>query len=733
MKRTWYHRMLLSYLPIYLFISSVIILMTFLMISRMSQKEAENANRMFVEQQVEAVDRSLRAIDNMLIKELQFDDVIIKFFKNVNDPTFLLSYSVSEKINQLRSSDPLIDSIYLYRFSDRMVMTPNMLIPSDRFGDREFADGMRDNRSYYTLSEQRRYAEFPDQSNPVEVVSIVRQYPLLGEREGLLVVNVSLQKLQRWLEETAGSDRSYFYIQDKDGHKMAGINRSAGSSKGTEMSRVPSGYTGWIFIGGVLDGHLFQFASVLTYIWLICGFIIVGFLWIMFVTRRNYKPIETILDRIHHYSSQKSSKLTLEKDEFKFIDQALEALIERSQTYQKLHEEDMDIRRRQLFHDLTEGSRIMDREAWTAEASANRLPPGFGQTGFAIFEIDRYAAWTQAYNPKDQYLLKFVLSSVVKETADGRQAGVWSEWIANHRLAVVYFLQETGGETELHSLAEQVRGWVEGNLDFTVTVGLCANTGTIADLPDLRDEAVDALSYKGSVGINKVLLPPYRGGQGEPYKHLQNIRSFTQSFRLQEPKWKEQFTSMFEEIRQDLLNREEHVNLMNFLVYQLNKETSALSAEIVEKWSTVYLPRVSEAIEQYDLMEELQPRLRELFEGLEAEIQALRENRSNSVLARNIRRYIEQNHSNPDLSLNHLCDEFDLNGKYISRMFKEEFGEKLVDYMVHVRIEKSKELLTRTSLSVQEVAQSVGYLHDISFIRAFKKVVGQTPGEYRKQ
>lgn len=733
MKRTWYHRMLLSYLPIYLFISSVIILMTFLMISRMSQKEAENANRMYVEQQVEAVDRSLRAMDNMLVKELQYDDLIINYFKNVHDPTFLLSYNISEKINQLKSSDPLIDSIYLYRFSDRMVMTPNMLIPADQFGDRAFADGFLDKTGYYTLSEPRKYAEFADQANPVDVVSIVRQYPLLGDRQGILVLNISIPKLQRWLDESAASDRSYFYILGKDDRKLAGINISAGESQGTELSRVQSDYTGWSFVGGVLDGHLYQFASLLTYIWLICGFIVVGFLWIMFVTRRNYKPIETIMDRIHHYSSQKSSKLTLEKDEFKFIDQALEALIERSQTYQKLHEEDMDIRRRQLFHDMAEGSRVLAPEAWANEAAAHRLPSSYDRVGFAVYEIDRFGVWSQTYGTKDQYLLKFVLSSVVKETAESRSAGVWTEWIANHRLAAVYFLQGEDPEGGLLELAEQVRGWVETNLDFTVTIGLSSQAGTVAELAHLHDEAVDALSYKGSIGINKVLLPPLRGGQGEPYKHLQNIRSFTQSFRLQEPKWKEQFTLMFEEIRRDLLNREEHVNLMNYLVYQLNKETSGLSSEIVEKWNAAYMPKLTEAIETFDLMEELQPHVQKLLEGLESEIQELRENRSNSVLARNIRRYIELNHSNPDLSLNHLCDEFGLNGKYISRMFKEEFGEKLVDYMVHVRIEKSKELLTGTGLSVQEVAQAVGYLHDISFIRAFKKVVGQTPGEYRKQ
>jgi two-component system, response regulator YesN len=732
MKRTWYHRMLLSYLPIYLFITSIIILMTFLMISRMSQKEAENANRMYVDQQVQALDRSLQGIDNMLIKEIQRGEDIVRFFDKEKDPTYLQSYETSEKLNQLKSTDPLIDSLYLYRFSDRMIMSPNMMISVDKFGDQRFADSFLDKPDRYTLSTERTFSEFIDTSAyPTRVISIARKFPLLGGSQGVIVVNISIPKLQKWVEEMSRSERSFYYILDNEGKMLVGHSR-ASPKKGSELSRVKSEYTGWEFVGGVLDGHLYQFASVLIYIWIICGLIVIGFLWIMFVTRRNYKPIETILDRIHHYSMQKSSKLTLEKDEFKFIDQALEALIERSQTYQKLHEEDVDIRRRQLLNDMTEGNRIFSAESWPAEAPAYQLPVDFQRIAMAVIEIDRFSFWCQSYNRRDQYLLKFVLSSVVKETAETNQAGVWSEWIANHRLAVVYFLKEGQDHDLSGSLAEQVRAWVEVNLDFTVTIGLSGSDGGITELAQLHDEAIEALSYKGSIGINKILTPPYSHSPGEPYKHLQNIRNLTQTYRLLEPKWRDMFQILFAEIRQDLLNREEHANLLNFLLYQFNKELSGLSPDIVERWTSSFLPRLSDAIERFDFMDELQANILEILEDMEAGILALRENRSNSVQARNIRRYIKENHSNPDLSLNHLCDQFGLNGKYISRMFKEEFGEKLVDYMVSVRIEKSKELLNGTSLSVQDIAQAVGYVHDISFIRAFKKVVGRTPGEYRK-
>lgn len=731
MKKTWYHRMLMSYLPIYFFITSVIILLTFLMISNQARGEAVLANQMYVEQQMQALDKSLRSIDDMLIKELQFEEKISQFFSGQMNSSYMQGYEISEKINQLRSKDPLIDSIYLYRYSDGMVMTPNMMVNIEQFEDRSFAKSFRDNPRLYTLSDQRVYREFIDQPYPIPVISIVRKYPLLSGEDGIIVVNISVPKLQQWLEDISRSERSFLYIVNGKGET---IHTGGALKKGTELSRIKSDYTGWEFVGGVRDGHMFQFASLLTYIWIICGLIVIGFFWIMFITKRNYKPIETILDRIHLYSVQKSGKLSLEKDEFKFIDQALESLIEKSQTYQKLHEEDLDIRRRQLLYDLLEGNRILSGDGWREAAVSYQLPVEFAKTAVAVFEIDRFLTWNSKYNLKDQYLLKFVLSSVVKEVAEGSQIQVWSEWTGNHRLTVVYFLpdRENGPEPGAYPLADQVRSWTEANLDFTVTAGLSEAEAGTAALAQLYDQANEALSYKNSMGMNRILTPPYQQDQGEPYKHIQNIRNLTQSYRLLEPKWKEMYHVLFADIRRGLLTREELDNLLNYMAYQFNKEMSALSPEIVEMWTKEFFPRLTDAVEQFDLLDEPQANILAILEQLEDRIVKSRENRSSSTMARNIRHYIEENLSNPDLSLNLLCDEFGLNGKYISRMFKEEFGEKLVDYMVSVRVNKSKELLRSTSISVQDIALAVGYVHDISFIRTFKKVVGQTPGEYRK-
>jgi len=74
-----------------------------------------------------------------------------------------------------------------------------------------------------------------------------------------------------------------------------------------------------------------------------------------------------------------------------------------------------------------------------------------------------------------------------------------------------------------------------------------------------------------------------------------------------------------------------------------------------------------------------------------------------------------------------------MNPSYLSYFFKEQTGENFIDYLNKVRIEKAKELLKDSSMSLSEIASQVGYSNAGYFNRIFKKIVGITPGQYRNR
>lgn len=87
-----------------------------------------------------------------------------------------------------------------------------------------------------------------------------------------------------------------------------------------------------------------------------------------------------------------------------------------------------------------------------------------------------------------------------------------------------------------------------------------------------------------------------------------------------------------------------------------------------------------------------------------------------------------------DLKLEEISQQVFLNPKYLSRMFKNETGINVTDYLVSVRIDKAKQLLRENmEIKVYEVAKLIGYGDSVYFNKIFKRLVGVTPLEYRNQ
>ena len=90
-------------------------------------------------------------------------------------------------------------------------------------------------------------------------------------------------------------------------------------------------------------------------------------------------------------------------------------------------------------------------------------------------------------------------------------------------------------------------------------------------------------------------------------------------------------------------------------------------------------------------------------------------------------------HYTEKITLDALAERFYINKFYLTRVFKEQFGQSVTNYLVQLRITQSKRLLRFTDRSIEAVAQECGLNDANYFSRLFKKVEGITPGEYRRQ
>ncbi len=93
--------------------------------------------------------------------------------------------------------------------------------------------------------------------------------------------------------------------------------------------------------------------------------------------------------------------------------------------------------------------------------------------------------------------------------------------------------------------------------------------------------------------------------------------------------------------------------------------------------------------------------------------------------------YIDENFSS-DISLEAISDISGMSRNYFCTLFKKLNGLSPWDYITIRRVEKSLEYIKNTDLTMLEIACLSGYNNTANFNRAFKKITGRIPSDYRK-
>lgn len=105
---------------------------------------------------------------------------------------------------------------------------------------------------------------------------------------------------------------------------------------------------------------------------------------------------------------------------------------------------------------------------------------------------------------------------------------------------------------------------------------------------------------------------------------------------------------------------------------------------------------------------------------------------SGENIMNDILHYIDHNYMD-NLKLETLAPLFGYNSAYLGKIFTKKVGESFNSYLDRIRIEHSKLLLKDETLKVYEIAERIGYKNVDYFHKKFKKYVGESPAEYRKQ
>ncbi|MCF0229130.1 MAG: response regulator [Parasporobacterium sp.] len=96
-----------------------------------------------------------------------------------------------------------------------------------------------------------------------------------------------------------------------------------------------------------------------------------------------------------------------------------------------------------------------------------------------------------------------------------------------------------------------------------------------------------------------------------------------------------------------------------------------------------------------------------------------------------LKTYIEEHYGEP-ISLESAAEYVKLSPNYVSTIFKKETGVSFLEYLTTARLDAATEMLRKTDMSINEIAEKVGYADVKYFSKLCRKTLGMKPSEYRK-
>lgn len=286
---------------------------------------------------------------------------------------------------------------------------------------------------------------------------------------------------------------------------------------------------------------------------------------------------------------------------------------------------------------------------------------------------------------------------------------------------------------DLYKICMRLKNKINKDLDCTLNIGIGNIKENIAEVRSSYMEAVDALNYHIAVGNNNIIH--YRDVQFKESKsdsdtmHLLNELKFYLKSGLEDDAIntvKEVFSLI--DVKSENALKLIHVSALNII-----SVCFSVSLELKENFDDIYLSEIN----TYNKIVNIET-LPEMIEFLSSivinTIKAVNKEQINNInnLIDNVKKFIEENLSDSNLSLSFVAKHFYLNPSYLSRTFKKETGINFIEYLTNKRMEKAISLIKEKNMKSFEIANAVGIQDPNYFSSCFKKYTGLNVSEYKK-
>lgn len=155
--------------------------------------------------------------------------------------------------------------------------------------------------------------------------------------------------------------------------------------------------------------------------------------------------------------------------------------------------------------------------------------------------------------------------------------------------------------------------------------------------------------------------------------------------------------------------------------------------EITKSLSTNVKQKVENELQMIDKSEsyfEISNKIKKILSDIGNDIGFQKHTKEIDVLIQ-CKEFLEE-HYMDEITLEQTAERYHFNASYFSTIFKKYYGKTFMNFLIEIRMNCAKGILSTENCKIKEIAKRSGYTDSNYFIRAFKKYTGYTPEDYRR-
>ena len=566
------------------------------------------------------------------------------------------------------------------------------------------------------------------QFKPEKVISIA----VTERKEHTIIANISSRMLYDYLDSMYVFDDYDFYWVDGDGNITLGPKQEEiGNSFKVDFSKENDGvieteemtyfvqpmkdgqYSVTVYDGDYMKQPISYFRN---YILVVCV-VTASLLTVIFIllSRRVYHPVTELFESIKSLPVESPPT----DDEFQYI----------VQLYHKLSTDNSA-----MANTLSSYHRSLLKyhyKEFILQSTSNKKILSFEKNGISLFSNDHYQLFVyrieKKYLPENCYMVNANICEAIDTYLSEEGHGFFIDMEKTLFLALI-----SGSNAEqISSIELVVRRLLESFLEVPIYIGQSMVITSAEDIPAVYEETREASDYA-------------------VFFHDSNVRTY-KDIPVETSEDQRAFLS-------NLSNK--YINSLSCDqkgMDTINAELEQYLAKITDVFSykSAYVQIVS-SIQQANIInanmgsspQESECRASRLEDIYHAEtyaevkgifgdyLQAVMQGKKKCTDSENLycskaKEFMEENYCR-DISTTDISAHLNISYPYLSKLFKDDTGMGLLDYLNIVRVEKSKEYLLKTEDTLPKIAQKIGYNNSQSYQRHFKRLMGITPGDFRK-